>query len=101
MTARLARDDPQTLHAATIGAAWLAVAGRILADGTASTYDGRPVREISHVTLCVERPDGDDGDDEIIAQLAEPERLAWMYANFKGYAAVAELGGEDSYQCGC
>jgi hypothetical protein len=26
MTTRLAEDDPQTLHAATIGAAWLAVA---------------------------------------------------------------------------
>jgi hypothetical protein len=55
--ARLARDDPQTLYAATIGAAWLAVAERILADGTASTYDGLPVREISHVTLAVEHPD--------------------------------------------
>ena len=94
MTARLARDDPQTLYTATIGAAWLAVAERILADGTASTYDGLPVREISHVTLCVERP---DPDDEIIAQLADPERLAWMHANFTGHAAVTELGGADSY----
>ena len=94
MTGGLARDDPQTLHAATIGAAWLAVAGRILADGVASTYDGLPVREISHVTLCVERP---DPDDEIIARHAEPERLAWMHANFTGHAAVAELGGADSY----
>jgi thymidylate synthase len=94
VTGGLARDDPQTLHAATIGAAWLAVAGRILADGVASTYDGLPVREISHVTLCVERP---DPDDEIIARHAEPERLAWMHANFTGHAAVAELGGADSY----
>ena len=36
---RLASDDPQTLHADTIGAAWLAVARRILAEGIAS-YDG-------------------------------------------------------------
>ena len=93
VTARLARDDPQILHAATIGGAWLAVAERILADGVASAYDGLPVREISHVTLCVERP---DPDDEIIAQLAEPERLAWMHANFTDHAAVAELGGADS-----
>ena len=94
MTIRLAEDDPQTVHAATIGAAWLAVAARILADGVASTYDGRPVREVSHVTLCVERP---DPDDEIIAELADPGRLAWMHANFTGHATVAELGGADSY----
>jgi thymidylate synthase len=94
VTARLARDDPQTLYAATIGEAWLAVAERILADGTASTYDGLPVREISHVTLAVEHP---DPADEIIARHAEPERLAWMHANFTDHAAVAELGGADSY----
>ena len=94
MTVRLAGDDPQTLHAAGIGNAWLAVAGRILADGVASAYDGRPVREISHVTLVVERP---DPDDEIIARLAEPQRLAWMHANFTDRAPVAELGGADSY----
>jgi len=94
VTVRLAGDDPQTLYAAGIGEAWLAVAGRILADGTASTYDGRPAREISHVTLAVERP---DPEDEIIARLAEPERLAWMHANFTDRAAVAALGGADSY----
>jgi len=44
-------DDPRVLQAATIGEAWLAVAERILADGTASAYDGLPVREISHMTL--------------------------------------------------
>ena len=84
MTARLARDDPQTMHAATIGAAWLAVAERILADGTVSSYDGLPVREIAHVTLAVDHP---DPADEIIARHAEPERLAWMHANFTGHAA--------------
>jgi thymidylate synthase len=94
VTVRLADQDPQTLHAVTIGAAWLAVAGRIMADGVASRYDGRPVREISHVTLCVERPDPDDGT---IASFAEPERLAWMHANFTGRSGVAELGGADSY----
>jgi thymidylate synthase len=91
---RLAGDGPQTLHAATIGAAWLAVAGRIMADGVASRYDGWPVREISHVMLCVERPDPDDG---IIARFAEPERLAWMHANFTDRSRVAALGGADSY----
>jgi hypothetical protein len=43
VTVRLACDDPQTLRAATIGAARLAVAERILADGAASRCDGLPV----------------------------------------------------------
>ena len=94
MTTRLAQDSPQTLLAVTLGEAWLAVAGRIQADGVASRYDGLPVREISHVTLCVEHPDPDDG---IIARFAEPDRLAWMRANFTDRARVAALGGADSY----
>ena len=94
MTVRLAEDGPQTLCAATIGEAWLAVAGRILTDGVDSAYDGLPVREISHVTLAVEHP---HPEDEIIARLAEPERLVWMQANFTDHSAVAALGGADSY----
>ena len=94
MTIRLASDGPQTVHAATIGAAWLAVARRILADGVVSRYDNLPVREISLVTLAVDRP---DPADEIIARYAEPGRLAWMHANFTGHARVAALGGADSY----
>ena len=94
MTIHLASDGRQPLHADTIGAAWLAVAGRILAEGIASRCDGLPVREISLVTLVVDRP---APRDEIIASHAEPERLAWMHANFTGHAAVAELGGADSY----
>jgi thymidylate synthase len=94
VTVRLAGHDPRILHAATIGGAWLAVARRILAEGVASAYDGLPVREISHVTLAVEHP---DPADEIIARRAEPERLAWMHANFTDHAAVAALGGADSY----
>ena len=90
MTIRLASDGPQTLHADTIGAAWLAVAGRILAQGVASRYDGLPVREISLVTLAVDRP---DPADEIIASRAEPGRLAWMHANFAEHAKVAALAG--------
>jgi thymidylate synthase len=94
VTVHLAADDPQILHATTIGAAWLAVARLILAAGTPSRYDGLDIREISHVTLAVDRP---DPDDEIIARFAEPERLAWMHANFTDHARVAELGGADSY----
>ena len=90
----LAADDPQTLRATTIGAAWLAVARLILAAGTPSRYDGLDIREISHLTLAVDRP---DPDDEIIARFAEPERLAWMHANFTDHSRVAALGGADSY----
>ena len=56
MTIRLASDGPQTVRADTIGAAWLAVAGRILAEGIESRYDGLAVREISLVTVVVEHP---------------------------------------------
>lgn len=94
VTIRLAADGPQLIQADTLGAAWLAVAGRILAQGVASQYDGLAVSEISLVTLVVERP---DPADEIIARHAEPERLAWMHANFTDHARVTALGGADSY----
>jgi thymidylate synthase len=87
-------DSPGTLHASTIGAAWLAVARRILSEGEARFYGDLPIREIELLTLAVDRP---DPDDEIIARLGDPERLAWMRANFTRHAAVAELGGADSY----
>jgi len=90
----MAADDPRVLRAETIGAAWLAVARLILDQGVLSRYDGLDVREVSHVTLAVGRP---DPDDAIIARYAEPERLAWMHANFTDHAQVAELGGADSY----
>ena len=94
MTTPLAGDEPSILDAPTIGAAWLGVAGRILDKGIETRYDGLPVREISLVTLAVSRP---DPDDEIIARHAEPERLAWMHANFTDHAQVAALGDADSY----
>jgi thymidylate synthase len=94
VTTELARDRPVILYAETLGAAWLAVAGRILAGGVASRYDGLAVREISLVTLVIEAP---DPDDELIARYAEPERLAWMHANFTDHSQVAALGGADSY----
>jgi Thymidylate synthase len=94
MTTPLAHGDPQTLHAATIGAAWLAVARRIIAEGIVTCYDDLPAREISLVTLAV---DGPDPGDEVIARYGEPGRLAWMHASFTSRAQVAALGGADSY----
>jgi thymidylate synthase len=70
------------------------VAGRILDAGIESRYDGLAVREIALVTLVVEEP---DPADEIIVRQAEPERLAWMHANFTDHARVSALGDADSY----
>ena len=67
MTTPLARDEPQVLATASLGAAWLAIARKILAEGIGSRYDDQPVRELSLVTLAVSRP---DPDDEIIARYA-------------------------------
>lgn len=36
-------------------------------------------------------------DDPIIARYGDPERLAWMHANFTDHSRVEELGGSDSY----
>jgi thymidylate synthase len=94
LTMRLALDEPSVLRSLTIGESWFAVAGRILASGLPSRYDGLPIRELSLVTLAVARP---DPDDEIIATHADPERLAWMRANFTDHARVASLGDTDSY----
>ena len=94
MTTPLARDQPCVLPAAGLGGAWLAVATKILAEGIDSRYDDLPVRELSLVTLTVEHP---DPDDPVIARYADPERLAWMRANFTDRAEVAALGGADSY----
>ena len=78
----------------TLGEAWLEIAERILAEGRESTYDGLPIREIAHATLAVEHP---DPDDPLIAKHANPERLAWMRANFVDHDLVAELGDARSY----
>ena len=87
-------ETPRTMSAATLGEAWLKVAGRILREGTPGSYDGLPMLELAYVTLNVVAP---DPDDPIIAALGDPERLGWMRANFTDHARVAALGGADSY----
>ena len=89
-----ARNTPEVIAADSIGRAWLSVAERILANGAHSTYDGLPMVELAHITLDVATS---DPDDAIIAQHGDPERLAWMRANFRDYARVAALGDADSY----
>lgn len=78
----------------TIGEAWLQVARRILEEGRPSEYDGLPILELRLVTLEVEHP---DPHDALIAEHANPERLAWMRANFVDRDLVAELGDARSY----
>lgn len=82
------------LEASTIGEAWLGIAALILAEGRSSHYDGLPILELSNATLEVSHP---DPDDALIATHADPERLAWMRANFVDHSRVAELGGARSY----
>ncbi len=82
------------IEADTIGAAWLAVARRILEDGAGSTYDAMPILELERVTITVARP---ASADPIVADLGDPARLAWMHANFTDHALVTELGDARSY----
>ncbi len=86
--------DDIEIHTATIGEAWLQIARRILADGAPSRYDDLPVVEVPRVTITVDSP---SPTDALIDRFADPERLAWMHANFTDYALVRELGDARSY----
>jgi len=94
LATRSAFGDPFILHSRTVGESWRAVSGRIVASGVRGFYDGLRIKEISVVTLVIDRP---DPHDEIIATHADPERLAWMHDNFTDRTRVAELGDADSY----
>jgi thymidylate synthase len=83
-----------TIETATLGTAWLGVAREILAGGAPSRYDGLPVLEIAMVTLSIDSP---DSGDPVILELAEPDRLAWMHANFVDHSRVQALGNARSY----
>ena len=87
-------DAHTVLAAPTLGAAWIAVAARILDAGAPATYDARPIRELARVTLDIAAP---DPDDPFIAERGDAERLAWMRANFRDFARVPALGHADSY----
>jgi thymidylate synthase len=78
----------------TIGSAWLAIAERILTDGTTGSWDTKPLREVLRATVEVIGP---AVTDPVIARYADPERLAWMHANFTDDGEVAELDHADSY----
>ncbi len=66
----------------------------ILETDELSTYDQQPTREGARLTLVVERP---DSRDAMIAELGDPDWLAWMHENFFVQKEVAELGNAKSY----
>jgi len=82
------------VEARTIGDAWIAIASTILKDGVAGDWEGAPIVEVFRALLEVRSP---TVDDPIIAEHGDPERLAWMHANFNDRFRVAELGDSDSY----
>jgi thymidylate synthase len=83
-----------TIETTTIGEAWIAVARLIMDSGVASTYDALAMREVLMTTIVVRAP---KTNDDIIDRFADPQRLAWMRANFSDFSEVAELGDADSY----
>jgi thymidylate synthase len=82
------------IESMTLGEAWMAIAAAILIDGVAGSWEGLPIVEVFRATLDVSSP---RVDDPIIAHHGDPERLAWMHANFTDHSRVAELGDADSY----
>src|SRR5258706_5684104 len=85
---------PVRIEATTLGEAWIAIASAILTRGVVGSWEGLPIVEVFRATLDVSTP---RVDDPIIAQHGDPERLAWMHANFTDHSRVTELGDSDSY----
>jgi len=82
------------IEATTLGEAWMAIASAILTEGVVGSWEGLPIVEVFRATLDVHSP---KVHDPIIARHGDPERLAWMHANFADHSRVAELGDSDSY----
>jgi thymidylate synthase len=85
---------PVRIEVMTLGEAWIAIASAILTGGVVGSWEGLPIVEVFRATLDVNSP---RVGDPIIAQHGDPERLAWMHANFTDHSRVAELGDADSY----
>jgi thymidylate synthase len=82
------------LEAPTLGAGWLSAARAILERGVLARYDDQPTRELTLLTLVVERP---SSEDPVIARLGDADWLAWMHDNFFVQKQVPELGDAQSY----
>ena len=85
---------PVRIEVMTLGEAWIAIAAAILTGGGVGSWEGLPIVEVFRATLDVYSP---RVDDPFIAQHGDPDRLAWMHANFTDHSRVAELGDADSY----
>ena len=72
----------------------MAISTAILTHGVEGRWEGVPIVEVFRATLDVHSP---SVDDPIIAKHGDPERMAWMHANFTDHSRVAELGDADSY----
>lgn len=70
------------------------VSRTILETGDPAAYDEQPTREVALMTIVVEHP---DSNDPVIAELGDPEWLAWMHENFFVQKDVPELGNAKSY----
>jgi thymidylate synthase len=86
--------EPVRVEVMTLGEAWIAIAAAILTGGVVGSWDGQPIIEVFRATLDVHSP---RIDDPMIARHGDPDRLAWMHANFTDHSRVAELGDSDSY----
>src|SRR5712691_10252139 len=86
--------DAIRIDVMTLGEAWIAIASSILKGGVAGDWEGLPIVEVFRATLQARSP---TIDDPIIVQHGDPERLAWMRANFADRSPVAALGDSDSY----
>jgi thymidylate synthase len=86
--------EPVQIESMTLGEAWIAIAAAILTGGDVGSWDGLPIVEVFRATLDVYSP---TVDDPIIAEHGDPERMAWMHANFTDPSRVADLGDADSY----
>lgn len=82
------------IEAATLGEAWMKIVSAILETGVDGDWEALPIVEIFRATLEVHST---ALEDPVITRYGNPERLAWMRANFTDRSRVAELGGADSY----
>src|ERR1700680_1398967 len=85
---------PVRIEVMTVGEAWIAIAAAILTDGVVGSWEGLPIVEVFRAPRDVYPA---SVDAPIIAQHGDPERLAWMHANFTEHSQVAEVGDADSY----
>jgi thymidylate synthase len=84
----------QLVEAKTLGEGWLAVSRRIVDRGAIAEWEGAPTRELTLLTLVVASP---SPADPVVAELGDPEWIAWMHENFFVQKEVPELGGAASY----